>query len=194
MSFSFIFNSIILGAGLAMDAFSVSVANGLRKPDMPLREKLLISGVFAFFQFLMPLIGWFCVHTALHYFRIIQPVIPWTAFLLLLYIGGGMIREALKPDEDTHAEDKPLTFSALILQGIATSIDALSAGFTIAEYSTLEALTACALIAVTTFCICLPGVRLGSLAGVRLSRKATIVGGCILIIIGIRVLLDFLLA
>ncbi len=177
-----------------MDAFSVSVANGLRKPDMPLREKLLISGVFAFFQFLMPLIGWFCVHTALHYFRIIQPVIPWTAFLLLLYIGIGMIREALKPDEDTHAEDKPLTFSALILQGIATSIDALSAGFTIAEYSTLQALTACALIAVTTFCICLPGVRLGSLAGVRLSRKATIVGGCILIIIGIRVLLDFLLA
>jgi len=91
----FVFNSIMLGVGLAMDAFSVSIANALNEPEMKKSKMIKVAGTFAFFQFLMPMIGWFCVHTIVETFQAFQPYIPWIALILLCYIGGKMIYEAL---------------------------------------------------------------------------------------------------
>ncbi|MBO4679342.1 MAG: manganese efflux pump, partial [Lachnospiraceae bacterium] len=133
MNWLFIFNSILLGAGLAMDAFSVSLANGLREPSMRVRRMVAIAGVFAFFQWMMPLIGWVCVHTIVVYFKAFDKVIPWIALALLGYIGGKMLYEGIKGCPDDSGEDcRKLSFKMLLLQGVATSIDALSVGFTIA--------------------------------------------------------------
>ena len=135
----FLFNSILLGTGLAMDAFSVSMVNGLKEPKMPLRKMNLIAGVYAFFQFAMPMTGWICVHTILTYFKKFETFIPWIALILLLYIGGKMLIEGIRKTEEDTADNSALTFSTLIIQGIATSIDALSVGFTIANYALLMA-------------------------------------------------------
>ena len=138
----FILNSILFGVGLAMDAFSVSMANGLREPDMKTGRMCIIAGTFAFFQILMPLLGWVCVHTIAEMFEGFQRLIPWIALLLLGYIGGKMLLEGLRGGEsEPGAEAAAVGWSGLMLQGIATSIDALSVGFTIAEYSWQAALT-----------------------------------------------------
>ena len=95
-NFRFFFNSILLGVGLAMDAFSVSMANGLNEPHMKKNRMCGIAGVFAFFQFLMPMIGWICVHTVVQYFKAFEKFIPWIALFLLLYIGGSMLMEGIR--------------------------------------------------------------------------------------------------
>lgn len=189
MDFSFIFfiNSILLGVGLAMDAFSVSLANGLNEPEMKSGRMSLIAGVYAFFQFLMPMIGWICVHTIVVYFKKFEIFIPWIALILLLYIGGKMLIEGIKGNSDDETDSKKLKFSALIIQGIATSIDALSVGFTISEYNLLMAFVASIIIAVVTFGICMAGLFIGKKMGTKLSNKAAILGGCILIFIGIEI-------
>lgn len=184
-NFLFFFNSILLGIGLAMDAFSVSLANGMNNKNMKKSRMTQVTFVYAFFQFLMPLIGWICVHTVVGYFTQFQKAIPWIALILLLIIGGNMIIEAIKNDEEEAKKD--LTFSVLILQGIATSIDALSVGFTISEYDLMMAFIASLIIAVVTFAICMFGLILGKQVGTRLSGKAGILGGCILIFIGIEI-------
>lgn len=184
----FILNSILLGVGLAMDAFSVSMANGLNEPHMSKRREGLIAGTFAAFQFAMPMIGWFCVHTIVSYFKAFQKFIPWIALILLLWIGIGMLKEGIKNKSGSDAEKEThLGKGKLFVQGIATSIDALSVGFTIASYDTAAALTASLLIAVTTFAICIGGVKIGEKFGVRLAGKASILGGVILIAIGIEI-------
>ena len=190
-SFVFFINSILLGVGLAMDAFSVSLANGLEEPNMKKRRMCFMAGIYAFFQFAMPMIGWLCVHTILGYFGKFELFVPWIALILLLYIGGKMIWEALheskEATEDAAEERLVLTFATLILQGIATSIDALSVGFTIADYGLLMAFIASVIIAVVTFIICMIGLLIGKKAGQHLSSKATIFGGIILILIGIEI-------
>ena len=193
----FLLNSVLLGLGLAMDAFSVSIANALSESQMKKGRMCFIAGVYAFFQFAMPMIGWICVHTILEYFNKFQIVIPWIALILLLYIGGKMIWEAFHeceegegvgPSGDSDAPCKSgLTFSVLMIQGIATSIDALSVGFTIADYGLVMALSASLIIAVVTFAICMTGLIIGKKAGSHLSSKATILGGIILIGIGIEI-------
>lgn len=185
-SFLFFFNSVFLGVGLAMDAFSVSLANGLHEPDMRKGKMSVIAGTFAGFQYLMPMIGWICVHTILQYFKIFEKCIPWIALILLLYIGGGMLRGAIKGEEEEE-ENTGLGVKVLILQGIATSIDALSVGFTIADYGFMMANVCAAIVAVVTFGICMMGLHLGKKFGTRLSNKAEILGGCILIFIGIEI-------
>ena len=191
MDFSCIFfiNSVLLGAGLAMDAFSVSMANGLNESAMKSKRMCLIAGVFAFFQFIMPLAGWFCVHTIVEYFNKFSRFIPWIALFLLLFIGGKMIYEAFfqKNEGEQSVESSRLCFATLFLQGVATSIDALSVGFTIADYDFLHALTASLIIAVVTFAICFAGLHLGKKAGNHLSSKADVLGGLILIGIGIEI-------
>lgn len=193
MSWSFMFfvNSILLGIGLAMDAFSVSLANGLNEPSMKTKRMCLIAGVYAFFQFAMPMIGWICVHTIVVYFQKFEKFIPWIALILLLYIGGKMILEVIineikgeSPDEE---EIKKLGFATLLIQGVATSIDALSVGFTIADYTFIFAVTASIIIAVVTFVICIAGLIIGKKVGTKLSTKASILGGVILIGIGIEI-------
>ena len=186
MTFSFLFvlNSILFGVGLAMDAFSVSVANGLNEPQMPPARVLLIAGTFGLFQTCMPLTGWFCVHTIAETFQAVQRYIPWIALILLAYIGGKMILEGIRNREE---EKESLHGGALLLQGIATSIDALSVGCTIAEYTFVFALAESLIIGVVTFGLCAAGVRLGSRIGSRISGKASIAGGIILILIGIEI-------
>lgn len=186
-SFAFVFNSVLLGIGLAMDAFSVSLANGLNEPDMKKKKLLGIALVFAAFQAIMPLTGWFCVHTIADKFAAFRPFIPWIALVLLLYIGGGMLREGLKEEDEAEVSSHSLGFAALIIQGIATSIDALSVGFTISDYNAVMALAASLIIAAVTFVICTAGVIMGKCCGTRFSGKSSILGGVILIFIGLEI-------
>ncbi|MBQ7296159.1 MAG: manganese efflux pump [Clostridia bacterium] len=187
--FMFFFNSVLLGAGLAMDAFSVSLANGLNEPKMKKGRLLSMAGVFAFFQFMMPMLGWVCVHTLAKYFSAFEKFIPWIALILLCFIGGKMLIEGIK-SKDCQSEEcqqKKAGFAALMLQGVATSIDALSVGFTIAEYDALHAFVSCLVIAVVTFSICTGGLIIGKKFGTKLAGKAGILGGAILIFIGIEI-------
>lgn len=181
-----ILNSILLGVGLAMDAFSVSLANGLNEPRMKKTKICGIAGVFAFFQALMPMIGWVCVHTILQHFQVFEKFIPWIALALLGFIGGKMIYEGIKC-KDSEYESKGVGFTALLVQGVATSIDALSVGFTIADHDLGSALFSAFIIAAVTFAICLGGIIIGKKAGTKLAGKAGILGGVILIIIGIEI-------
>lgn len=189
LGFTFFFTNIMLGVGLAMDAFSVSLANGLNEPKMCRRKMCGIAGLFAFFQALMPLLGWICIHTIVQYFASFEKLIPWIALALLGFIGGKMLYEGItcKCDEEDENCCKHIGLAALIVQGIATSIDALSVGFTIADYGLGEALLAAALIAAVTFVICYGGILIGRQVGTRLAGKAGILGGTILIFIGLEI-------
>ena len=184
---TFIITNIILGVGLAMDAFSVSLANGLNEPCMKKRKLFGIAGMFAFFQALMPLIGWICIHTIAEHFNSFNIFIPWIALILLGFIGSKMLIEGIKNKDDDPCACEGLGLTALIIQGIATSIDALSVGFTIAEHSLFEALLACSVIGIVTFGICFAGILIGKKAGTKLANKAGILGGIILIIIGLEI-------
>lgn len=199
VDFLFFFNSALLGVGLAMDAFSVSAANGLSEPNMKKSKEFSISGTFAFFQFLMPMLGWVLVRFAAEQFTAFQKAVPYIALVLLLFIGGKMLYEGIKNkgDNDISGEKgekgeeatavTKLTLLRLLVQGIATSIDALSVGFTIAEYKVTEALVCSAIVAAVTFGICVAGTYIGKKFGTKLAGKATILGGVILIIIGLEI-------
>ena len=186
LDFTFFFNSILLGVGLAMDAFSVSLANGLHEPGMKPGKMCLVAGVFGVFQGLMPLIGWVCIHTVVQYFKAFEALIPWIALILLVFIGGKMLIEGIRGC-DEGCDCHKLTLSALLVQGVATSIDALSVGFTIAHYDLLAAVLAAVMIAAVTFVICYAGISIGKTVGTRLAGKAGIFGGALLIFIGIEI-------
>ena len=191
MNFLFYFNSILMGVGLAMDAFSVSLANGLSEPDMKHGKMWGVAGTFAFFQGLMPFLGWLLVHTAQELFSDIAPFIPLVALILLSFIGGKMLYEGIK-HRDCDECRPPVGLAALLVQGVATSIDALSVGFTIAGYGLWEALVEALIIALTTLLICYIGIEIGKRAGTRLSGKAGILGGAILIFIGLEIFITSL--
>lgn len=186
-SFMFFANSILLGVGLAMDAFSVSMANGLNEPEMKVPRMCAIAGTYGIFQIAMPLIGWICVHTIVTYFSVFEKFIPWIALILLLYIGGKMLIEGIRGKTDEEGETAVLSGTTLIIQGIATSIDALSVGFTISDYGPVMAVTCAVIVGVTTFIICMSGLKIGKAAGKKLSGRASILGGIILIGIGIEI-------
>lgn len=210
-SFSFFTLSITLGAGLAMDAFSVSLANGLNDTKMKLGRMCGIAAMFAFFQALMPTLGWLCVSTVAEQFKAFERFIPWIALVLLSWIGGKMLFEGIRcamrkeqnPENNgidgTNGSDgsdgkdcpccaKRLTLGALVVQGIATSIDALSVGFTIPDYDLAHALVCALVIAAVTFVICMGGLSIGKTFGTMLSNAASILGGSILIVIGVWIL------
>lgn len=187
--FGFFIKSFSLGIGLAMDAFSVSLANGLNEPNMRAGKLCGIAGTFSFFQAAMPLIGWAVVHTAAFYFAVFERFIPWIALLLLGYIGGKMLFEGIGSHEEEQAAAS-LSFGLLLAQGVATSIDALSVGFTISKYDTLAAVVCALLIAAVTFVICMCGLFLGRKFGTKLSGKASILGGVILIAIGLEIFIS----
>lgn len=190
-----ILNSLLLGVGLAMDAFSVSIANGLEEPSMKKARVCGIAGIYALFQFAMPLAGWFFVHSVAELFKAFQPFIPWIALILLAFIGGKMVFEGFskktagdkEEEENKSNEPRKLTLTVLLVQGIATSIDALSVGFTTAGYSFLSALLSSLIIGVVTFSICVAGLVFGKRLGEKFSDKATIIGGFILIAIGLEI-------
>ena len=191
--FLFFFNSILLGIGLAMDAFSVSLANGLNEPDMSNQKGLGVAGVFGAFQGMMPFIGWVCVHTIATVFSAFEMFIPWIALALLGYIGGKMLYEGIqeykcKSEGGTECPmPKKLGISALLVQGVATSIDALSVGFTISDYTLVEAIVCALIIALVTFGICFAGIKLGKKFGTALAGTSSIFGGSILIFIGLEI-------
>lgn len=188
-NFMFFFNSVLLGIGLAMDAFSVSMANGLNEPDMKPGKMCAVAGVFGIFQTAMPLIGWVCVHTIVVYFTAFEKFIPWIALILLCYIGGKMLFDGIRNREDSEAKRR-VGFWGLMLQGVATSIDALSVGFTIEQYPWPMALVSTLIIGIVTFFICIAGLAIGRRFGTRLSNKAAILGGVILILIGLEIFIS----
>lgn len=191
MNFEFFAVSIMFGLGLAMDAFSVSLANGMNEKRMKVGRMCQVAGIFAFFQAAMPLLGWVAVHTILEYFNGFSKFIPYIALVLLSYIGGKMIYEGMKRDCD--CEDCSVGLGGLIVQGIATSIDALTVGLDIGEYNFVEALICAIVIAIVTFIICMFGVWTGKKFGNMLSSKATVFGGVILVCIGIYIFIKGIL-
>ena len=188
-SFVFFLNSVLLGVGLAMDAFSVSMANGLHDPKMNKGTMCKIAGTFALFQAAMPMIGWVCVHTIVELFASFERFIPWIALALLGYIGGKMLADGIRGEEAEEAAQ--LSAGALFMQGIATSIDALAVGVTFAFLET-PILSAVSLIGVTTFCISVAGVAVGCWFGARYKQRAEITGGVILVLLGCKILLEHL--
>lgn len=191
MWWKLILNSILLGVGLAMDACAVSMANGLNDPNMQVRKVVLVALIFAFFQALMPMIGWICVRTVAQQFDKFTVAIPYIALALLGFIGGKMIYEGVTHKENSSEQQthKNLTAVVLLTQAVATSIDALSVGFTVSSYDVWQALTSVAIIALVTFAICVGGVYVGKKFGTKLGNKAEIFGGIILIGIGLEILI-----
>ena len=189
--FNLIFSSVLLGIGLAMDAFSVSLANGLNEPKMHLRKVIGISGIFAFFQAMMPLIGWVAISGFLELFNKFKPFIPWISFILLCFIGGKMLFDSIGNKSEDNEQVKSLTIGALFIQAIATSIDALTAGINLAKDYALSQylyviLSVC-IIALLTFAICFGGVKIGQKVGTKFSSKAGILGGSVLIFLGLKI-------
>lgn len=190
IDFVFILNTCLLGVGLAMDAFSVSLANGLREPRMGFGRMSLIAGTFAVFQFVMPMTGWICIHTIVEYFRKIERFIPFIGFAVLIWIGLEMVLEGIgRKSNDEDDGQRTLSFGKLFVQGVGTSIDALSVGFTIEQYDAGTAVVASLIIGVITFGICLAGTMIGKRFGTKLAKKASVLGGVILIAIGFEILL-----
>ena len=183
----FFAQSALLGLGLATDAFSVSLANGLHEPNMKKRKTCLIAGTFGLFQFAMPMIGWILVHTVVEQFKAFEKAIPYIALVLLCFIGGKMIYDGIKNGAEDDTKEVKTGILGLLIQGVATSIDALSVGFTIGEYDVFMALTASAVIAAVTFGVCVAGVFIGRKFGLKFREKATIAGGIILFVIGIEI-------
>lgn len=182
-----LFNSILLGIGLAMDAFSVSLANGIHEPFMNRRKMCLIAGTFGFFQFLMPLLGWLGVNGIADLFQVIWSYVPWISLFILTILGLLMIKEGITGEEEAiHPETGCWQ---LMVQAIATSMDALSVGFTIACYKLEEAIFSSIIIGIVTFILCLLGILFGRQFGMKLADRATIVGGIILIFIGVEIFL-----
>ena len=191
MNFTVMFfvKSIMLGIGLAMDAFSVSVANGLSDAKMKTPKMTVIAGTFSFFQALMPMLGWFFIHAFITQFKVFEKFIPYIALILLSYIGGKMLYDSFKKDRE-ELKTTEITFSVLMVQGVATSIDALSVGFTISDYNAVMALISSLIIAVITFIICMAGLEIGKSAGTKLADKSGILGGIILIFIGLEIFIS----
>ena len=183
-----VLTSLALGVGLAMDACAVSMADGLNEPKMSLGKHLGIAGLFGFFQALMPMIGWLCVSTLVDRLEAVKPFIPYVSLALLLYVGISMLIDGIK-HSDEGEEGKKLTFVTLLVQAVATSIDALSTGFAMTEFvnGLWQALLCAGIIAVVTFAISFVAVILGKKFGDKLGDKAQILGGVVLIAIGIEI-------
>ena len=186
-----LFDLIMTAIALSMDAFAVSISKGLSVNKVKPRHALIVGGYFGGFQALMPLLGWVLGSQFSGY---IQQYDHWVAFILLLLIGGNMIREALSGEED-EAEDAAasgrLDHKKLFLMAIATSIDALAVGVTFAFLET-PILSAVSLIGVTTFCISVAGVAVGCWFGAPYKRRAENTGGVILVLLGCKILLEHL--
>lgn len=179
--------SLLLGVGLAMDACAVSMANGLNNPKMRITKTLLIAAHFALFQALMPLIGYFIGSFILSK---IEWIIPWVALIILSIIGGKMLYDGIKNKDNENETVKKLTYGAIVIQAVATSIDALSVGFTIANYNVIDALICVGIVGLITFILCITAVFIGKKFGTKLGNKAEILGGIILIAIGIEIFIS----
>jgi putative Mn2+ efflux pump MntP len=180
---------IVIAIGLSMDAFAVSVTLGLpvKKPKI---IEIIIPGIyFGFFQAFMPLIGYFA---GVNFAKNIQHSDHWIAFVLLGFIGGKMIKDSFSAEKEKLNEN-PFQFIKMLLLAIATSIDALAVGLTFAFFE-LNIFTAILIIGLTTFCISIAGVKVGHIFGTKFKAKAEFMGGAVLIILGIKILIEHLLS
>ncbi len=178
------FELFILAVGLSMDAFAVSVCKGLAMDKITIKKSCIVGLWFGGFQALMPLIGYLLGST---FAEFIEAFSAWIAFGLLALIGGNMIKEALSKDEEKA--DDSLAFKAMLMLAIATSIDALVVGITFAALQ-VSIIPAVSLIGVTTFALSAVGVKVGNVFGVKYKSKAELAGGVVLILLGVKILLE----
>lgn len=193
LDFLFFMNAVLLGVGLAMDAFAVSIANGLKYPGISAGKKYAIPLAFGIFQGLMPMAGWLVAHYTAETFVILNKIIPWVSFVILAAIGAKMIIEAVRNDGKENDEIKKLSIGLIIIQAVATSIDALSVGLTTYDYNVWEMLITAGIIAMLTFAICLVGITIGRKLPIKSVKVSGIIGGIILILVSIEILLTHLL-
>ena len=179
---------LLIGVGLSMDAFAVAICQGLSMTRIKWGHALTVGLYFGGFQALMPFIGWML---GSQFAARIQSFDHWVAFILLMLIGGNMLREALSGEAEDAAIGAGLDHKKLFLMAIATSIDALAIGITFAFLDT-AILPACGIIGTTTFCISVAGVAVGCWFGARYRQRAEITGGVILVLLGCKILLEHL--
>ena len=177
----------LIGVGLAMDAFAVSICKGLAMRRMNYKKAIIIAGFFGVFQALMPALGYVLGTT---FANKIAAIDHWIAFILLALIGANMIKEALSSDDD-ECQDDSLRLGDLIMLSIATSIDALAVGITFAFFN-VSLLLSVSMIGIITFIICVIGVKVGNVFGEKYKSKAELAGGLILIVMGAKILIDHL--
>lgn len=178
---------IFIAIGLAMDAFAVSVCKGLSMKKMSWKKAIIIALYFGIFQALMPIIGY---ALGIGFEESIKFIDHWIAFGLLAFIGGNMIKESLSKDEDDNQNDD-VNFKTMVVLAVATSIDALAVGVTFA-FLNVNLIFAISIIGVLTFIISLLGVKIGNVFGDKFEKKAELAGGIILILIGLKILLEHL--
>ncbi len=177
----------LIGVGLAMDAFAVSICKGLAMRRMNYKKTIIIAAFFGVFQALMPALGYVLGTT---FANKIAAIDHWIAFILLALIGANMIKEALSSDDD-ECQDDSLRLGDLIMLSIATSIDALAVGITFAFFN-VSLLLSVSMIGIITFIICVIGVKVGNVFGEKYKSKAELAGGLILIVMGAKILIDHL--
>lgn len=183
------FEIFLIGVGLAMDAFAVSICKGLSTRVLKVKHALICGGYFGFFQGLMPFIGYVL---GVSFQSKIEAIDHWIAFILLGLIGANMLKEAFgDEDECEECAEEDFSFKAMLPLAIATSIDALAVGVTFA-FLKVNIFTAIIIISVTTFFISMGGVKIGNIFGSKYKSKAEIAGGCILILMGLKILLEHL--
>ncbi|MDR0796810.1 MAG: manganese efflux pump MntP family protein [Tannerella sp.] len=182
-----LFEIIIIAAGLSMDAFAVSITLGLSVKKLKIKEVFIPGLYFGFFQALMPLVGFFAGTFFAHK---IQGFDHWIAFVLLGVIGGKMIKDSFSKDDDEE-KDHPFQFLKMLLLAIATSIDALAVGVTFAFFE-IHIFIAITIIGLTTFGISIAGVKIGNVFGTKFKSKAEFVGGAVLVLLGLKILIEHL--
>ena len=178
---------LLLGIGLSMDAFAVSICKGLSTKQLQVKHYLIIGAWFGGFQALMPTIGYFLGSTFEQYITAFD---HWVAFVLLAVIGANMIKESFSKEESEA--NVSFAFKMMLLMALATSIDALAVGITFALLPDVNVPLAVCLIGITTFICSAAGLRVGNLFGLRYKAKAELAGGIILILIGLKILLEHL--
>ena len=184
---SIIIQILLISVSVAMDAFAVSIGKGLTVSRVRVQDAVKSALWFGGFQMLFPILGYFAASTFSKY---VTQFDHWIIFALLVFIGGNMVHEAFEEDEENSKETAQFDWKHMLPLAVATSIDALSVGFTIAEYGWLMALAASGIIAVVTFFLCMAGLRIGKKFGTKLSGKASILGGIILIGIGLEIFIS----
>jgi putative Mn2+ efflux pump MntP len=182
-----LFEIILIAIGLSMDAFAVSITLGLQA-DKPKVKEILTPGIFfGFFQAFMPIMGFFA---GIYFANRIQEIDHWIAFVLLGIIGGKMIKDSFSKSEE-ELDENHFKFSKMLVLAIATSIDALAVGITFAFFK-VEIFKAAIIIGLITFVISMSGVKIGSIFGTKFKSKAEFVGGAVLVLLGIKILIEHL--
>jgi manganese efflux pump family protein len=189
MNFSLIISAILLGVGLAMDAFAVSICKGLAVGKVKMSHMAIAGAWFGGFQMLMPLIGYF-LGSSFHSY--IAKFDHWVACILLVLIGANMLREALSKKEDDNDTNASFGFKTMFVMAVATSIDALAVGIALAMEENTNIWLSVTCIGVITFILSAIGVKIGSVFGDKYKKKAEIVGGVILIVLGLKILIEHL--